>query len=130
MNFIEGKIEGREGKLQIVSGQDIIDLPENKMNSLKEQGYIGKNVIMGIRPENIYDDNEFMIKHKNSVIEAQVEVTELMGAETYLYLRKGKNSLTVRINGSSNAKAGDKIKIAFDESKIHIFDKETELAIL
>lgn len=130
MNFIEGKLEEKEEKVQIVFGQDKIELPESKMSSLKKQGYVGKNVIIGIRPENIYDDNEFMLKHEKSVIEAQVEVTELMGAETYLYLSKEKNNLTVRINGSSNAKVGDNIKIAFDENKIHIFDKETEIAIL
>ena len=53
-----------------------------------------------------------------------------MGAETYIYLSKGKSNITARVNGSSKSKAGDKIKIALDMSKIHIFDKETEITVL
>jgi len=100
------------------------------MKIVKEKSYIGKTVIMGIRPENIDDGIEFIEKHKNSVIEAQVEVTELMGAETYIYMSKENTSIVARVNGSSRAKAGDKIKIALDTNKIHIFDKENENTII
>jgi len=63
-------------------------------------------------------------------IEAQVEVMELMGAETYIYMTSEGANIVARVNGSSFAKAGDKIKIALDVSKIHIFDKETENTII
>ena len=83
---------------------------------LKEKSFVGKTVVMGIRPEDIDDGIEFIERNSKSVIEAQVEVAELMGAETNIYLSKGDTSIVARVNGSSKAKVGDKIKIAIDTS--------------
>ncbi|MEE0059220.1 MAG: TOBE domain-containing protein, partial [Acutalibacteraceae bacterium] len=66
------------------------------------------------------------IQRYANAMEAKVEVTELMGAEIYLYLTVGSASVTARVAPTSKAKPGDTIKIAFDLSKLHIFDKETE----
>lgn len=130
MNFIDSKLVEKEGKVYVDINNDHILLPEDKAKILKEKGYVGKEVIMGIRPENIDDDVDFIEEHSQAVIEATVEVTELMGAETYIYLSKGKSNLVARVNGSSTVKTGDNIKIALDETRIHIFDKETEVTIL
>ncbi|MDP4144545.1 MAG: sn-glycerol-3-phosphate ABC transporter ATP-binding protein UgpC [Bacillota bacterium] len=130
MNFIDAKLIEKDGKVAVNFGEDVIVLPSESAAILKESGYVGKEVIMGIRPEHISDDADFIAKHASATVEAQVEVTELMGAETYIYLSKGKANLTSRVNGLSKAKAGDKIKIALDETKIHIFDKETEKTVL
>ena len=85
---------------------------------------------MGIRPENIDDSEDFLLAHKNSILEAKVEVTELMGAETYIYMSKEKSNIVARVNGTSKAKTDDIIKIAFDNNKIHIFDKDTEITVI
>jgi multiple sugar transport system ATP-binding protein len=130
MNFIETKILEQKGEVVLSFNNEIIILPKDKAQIIKEKSYIGKTVIMGIRPENIDDGIDFIEKHKNSVIEAQVEVTELMGAETYIYMSKENTNIVARVNGSSRAKAGDKIKIALDTDKIHIFDKENENTII
>ncbi|WP_027625401.1 ABC transporter ATP-binding protein [Clostridium lundense] len=130
MNFIDSKLQEESGKVCIVFGEDSILLPEEKAKMVKKKGYLGKEVIMGIRPENIYDKDEFIEQHKEASLEADVEVTELMGAETYIYLSKDKINLTARVNGNSKAKAGDRLKIAMDWNKIHIFDKESESTIL
>lgn len=130
MNFIEAKLEERDGKVAVVYGEDVIVLPSDKASIVKKEGFVGKEVIMGIRPENIDVTEEFLAAHKEAVMEANVEVTELMGAETYIYLSKGKANIVARVDGTSKAKTGDKLKIAFDESKIHIFDKETERTVL
>ena len=53
-----------------------------------------------------------------------------MGSETYIYLSKGKNNMIARVDGTSKAQTGDKIVIALDENKIHVFDKETEKTII
>jgi multiple sugar transport system ATP-binding protein len=71
-----------------------------------------------------------MEKFKDTIIEANVEFTELMGAEIYLYLNIGEEtSLVSRVSSQSTAKAGDVVKIAVDTSRIHIFDKDTEQII-
>jgi multiple sugar transport system ATP-binding protein len=129
MNFIDAKIVDKAGKLSLVFGEDSVVVPEDKAAVLKKEGYVGKDIIMGIRPENIDDSDEFIAKHGDTVIEATVEVTELMGAETYLYLSKGKANIVARVDGSSKAKPGDKLRIALDASKLHVFDKETENTI-
>ena len=130
MNFLEGKLTEQSGNVVVNFGNDSIAIPEDKAKILKAGGYIGKNIIMGIRPENIDDSEEFLLAHKNSIIEAKVEVTEHMGAETYIYMSKEKFNVVAKVNGTSNAKPDDIIKIAFDNTKIHIFDKETEITVI
>ena len=65
-----------------------------------------------------------------SIVTAEVTVTEMMGAETYLYLNCEGNAITARVEPTSVAKSGDEITIAFDMNKMHLFDKETEKTIL
>jgi multiple sugar transport system ATP-binding protein len=130
MNFMDAKVEEKDGKVVLVFGDDTVVLPEDKALAVKKGGYIGKDVIMGIRPENLDDSAEFIAKHPESIISATVEVTELMGAETYIYLAKGKSNIIARVNGSSKAQVGDVLKLALDTSKIHVFDKETENTVI
>ena len=130
INFVEAKIAEKDGKILVAFGDDTIILPDDKSKVLRDLGYVGKDVIFGIRPEDIDDNPTFIEKHQGSIIETNVELTELMGAETYLYLSKGKLNMTIRISGTSKAKVGDKISIALDETKIHIFDKETEATVI
>ncbi|MCL2748275.1 MAG: TOBE domain-containing protein, partial [Oscillospiraceae bacterium] len=58
-----------------------------------------------------------------------VDVVEMMGSETYLYMTCGDRSITARVSPRSTTKTGDVIKVAFDTRKIHLFDKETEKVI-
>ena len=92
--------------------------------------YLGKEVIMGVRPEDIHDDEAFISTYPDAVCNAYVEVTELLGAETYLYLTINGSQFTARVNQRSNAKLGDNIKVGFDANKLHFFDKDTEITII
>lgn len=130
MNFIDAKVVENGGSIGLLVEGDTIPLPQDKAEAVKKGGYVGKEVIMGIRPENIDEDPEFLEKHKDAIIEAKVEVTELMGSETYIYLAKGKANLTARVAGTSKAKPGDVMKIGMNTSKIHVFDKETEQTLV
>ena len=123
MNFVNATV-GKSGSTYTLSFDGItLAIPAEKSANLAN--YIGKEVRFGIRTENVYDDNESINRYANAM-EAKVEVTELMGAEIYLYLTVGSASVTARVAPTSKAKPGDTIKIAFDLSKLHIFDKETE----
>ncbi|MDT8716740.1 sn-glycerol-3-phosphate ABC transporter ATP-binding protein UgpC [Clostridium sp. 19966] len=126
MNFLDAKLAEVNGKVSVTFGEDVIPLPDDKAAALKEKGYVGKDIIMGIRPENIDE----AVGSESVLVEATVEVTELMGAETYIYLQKGKGNLVARVNGTSKAKPGDKLKITLDATKIHVFDKETEITVI
>ena len=131
MNFINAVVEKKNGEYYIAFCGNSIKIPNSKYLNEREENvieeYVGKEIIAGIRPEALHDDPMYLEKFADSVIETDVEVTELMGAEIYLYLIAGEEqNLIARVAASSQARAGDKIKIALDPDKIHLFDKDTE----
>ena len=92
--------------------------------------HIDKEVILGIRPENIRHDAAFVENAKTGIIEAVVEVTEMMGAETFLYVNCEGIPLTVRISGGVAIRPQDTVKLAVDASAVHLFDIEDEHSLL
>ena len=130
MNFIDAVVGKAGNDLTLTFGNCTIKVPANKAAGTDLAAYVGKDVVFGIRPEDVHDEPDFLAKATNGLAEADVEVTELMGAETYLYLNCEGNAVTARVEPTSVAKSGDRIKIAFDLNKMHVFDKETEKTIL
>lgn len=132
MNFLDATVIEKSGKIALEMGYDakkyVIELPEGKANAeLKSR--VGKMVIIGVRPEDLHDDEMFLSAATTGVVDCDVEVTELMGHETYLYLSLDGDPIVARVNSRSTARVGDTIKIAIDVQKIHIFDGETEKTI-
>ncbi|MFL0195717.1 ABC transporter ATP-binding protein [Clostridium sp. WILCCON 0269] len=129
MNFIHARLRYINGRLKaLFEGEEII-LGDIMSEFLDQRGYADKEVIVGIRPENISLMEEDT-NSQNCGIEFNIDLTELMGAESYVYLSKNKINVIARINGIVNVKSGDKLKLALESNKIHIFDNETQLAIL
>lgn len=132
MNMVDAKLFEEGGTLKLEIGSDevknVIELPASKHTDLVKER-IGKDVILGIRPEDLADDEMHLAAAVSGIIECGVEVTEMMGHETYLYLSYGGLPLTARVNSRTQAKVGDTVKIAIDLNKVHIFDKETEKAL-
>jgi len=126
MNLVEVEVEKRDDDIYLMFGEFPIKLPEGKAKALVEGGYVDKTVIMGIRPEDMHDEEVVLASSPESVIETEVEVHELLGAEVFLYLICAGQQMTARVNPRTTAKAGDVIKMALDIQKIHVFDKETE----
>ena len=106
-----------------------IPLPESKNQDNVLEAYVGKEVIMGIRPEDVHDEPRFMEQFADCRIKAKVEVTELMGAEIFLYINVEGSNLTSRVDPTSPARPGDEIDMVIDNTKIHLFDKDTEQTI-
>ncbi len=129
MNTFEGKLIDENGVTYIQFGDAKIALPESKGRKPEVMSYIGKDVIVGIRPEALHDEPEFIEKYSDALIDAKVDVVELMGHETYLYLKCENRDFIARVDPASTAKVGDTIKIALETPKIHLFDKDTELTI-
>ena len=129
MNFIESKVIKSGSDVILTFGALSIKLPEAKAKLLLEKGYENKTVILGIRPEDIHDEEIFIESNPGSVVDATVKVYELLGAEVYLYFTIDQFEVTARVNPRTTARPGDTIKVAFDLSKIHVFDKETEQVI-
>ncbi len=130
MNFINSKVVKKGNNVCLEFGGYSIKLPDEKGKAVMNGGYEGKEVIMGIRPEDLHDEDIFISSSQESIIEADVEVTEMLGAEVFLYLTIAGQPVTARVDPRSTAKAHDKIKVAIDTHRIHIFDKATELVIV
>jgi len=120
MNFFQAKIEQSDGKLVGDTGDFRVEIPKEKTSTYAE--YSGKNVIFGIRPEDIYNPEYPSPGIKPSLVESQVDLLELMGDEIFVYLMAGKKDMVARVDPRSKYKVGDKIQVAFDMSNFHIFD--------
>ena len=129
MNFIDATVVKEGANYALTFGTTKVAIPAHKVND-ELAAYVGKEVVFGIRPEDVHDEPDFLAKATNAQTTADVEVTELMGAEIYLYLNCEGNAITARVEPTSTAKSGDKVTIAFDMNKMHLFDKETEKTIL
>ncbi|MDB8791812.1 sn-glycerol-3-phosphate ABC transporter ATP-binding protein UgpC [Romboutsia sp. 1001216sp1] len=129
MNFINVILTEVNGEIHAKADGFDIALNKGESSSLIEKGYIGKEVVLGIRPEDIHMEDIFVENSLDSTFEATIELGELMGAEIYAYLKTGNQSITARFDGRYRVKMGDKLKLAMDKHKIHIFDKETQEAI-
>ena len=130
MNFVDAKLVKKDDGLYIEFSGESILLPEGKASRPELEEYIGKEVVLGIRPEDIHDDEAHISASPNNAVKAEVDVTEMMGAETYLYLKIAGKQFVARVNQRSTAKADDCIDVVFDVNKIHLFDKETEKTII
>ena len=140
MNFIDSKLIKVDGKYVIEFGTEdtketrgvkyTVEVPESKSDEKLLEPLVGKEVVMGIRPECIHDEEMFISAAKTGVIDTTVEVAEMMGAETYLYLNCVGIQMTARVSPRNNVRPQDKIKVAIDPNRIHIFEKDTEKAVI
>ncbi|WP_335872054.1 ABC transporter ATP-binding protein [Bacillus sp. 2205SS5-2] len=125
MNFFSGKLE--EGIFKIDNKS--IEIPEGKMKVLREQGYVGKEIILGVRPEDMHDEPVFIDSSRGSTISTKIEVAELTGAEMMLYSALGGQEFVARVDSRTIIQAGETVDLAFDMNKCHFFDTDSELRI-
>lgn len=130
MNFIDVTVNVKADGTYLTNGNFSVKLPEGKAKKEEFASYNGKEVVMGIRPEDIYDDQLHISEAPDCVADVKIDLTEMMGAETYLYFEVEGINFTARVNPRTTAKREQVIKIAIDPNKIHLFDKETEATIL
>ena len=129
MNFLDAQIAEKGGDLIAKVGEYDIVIPAAKAKVLKDGGYVGKTVVLGIRPEDIHDSQMFIEASPSAPMTSTVKVYELLGAEVFLYFDVNGTQVTARVDPRTNSKTGDTIKFAFDMEKSHFFDTETELTI-
>lgn len=125
MNFFNGKVVN--GHFEV--GNVKLKIPANKLTQLVDQGYNGKDMILGVRPEHISEDATSLAKFADSIVNAQVEVSELTGAEIIVYSSLEGQQYVARVSAESFIQPGQNIKLAFDLDSAHFFDKESEKRI-
>ena len=135
MNFINAKLIKKDNDLYVHFGENELKLPADKANNPALKEYIDHEVVLGLRPECIHDEPMYLSSMPENVIDVDIDVTELMGSEIFLYLRyKGQDedttNLIARVSPRSTSRAGDTVKVAIDTSRLHIFDIDTERCIV
>jgi len=130
MNFISGKLQDEGGSVWFKAQGVNVLVPEGKAQVLREKGYVGKESILGIRPEDMHEEPVFLEASPNSIVNASIEVAENLGHEMFLYINGvGPETIIARVDGRSGLQEGTTVKLALDMNKIHIFDVETELNV-
>lgn len=126
MNFFDAEL--KNGRVSNGRGLDVA-VPEGRLKVLREQGYDGKKLIVGIRPEDIHTEQVALEAMADAKVEATVEVSEFLGTDSMLYSRTGDTEFVAQVNARDYHKPGEEVDMAFEMSKAHFFDVETELTI-
>lgn len=123
MNFIHGVV-GKDGHFS--ADKYKIAVPQGKLDILKANDMIGKEIILGIRPEDIHDDQVVMQAYPGATIKLDVDVSELLGAQTNIHANIGDSRITAAVDARYDIRIGDTIELALDMNKCHFFDPDTE----
>lgn len=129
MNFLNALVTLEEDGIHLILDNGVdIKVDDQHEKALMNGQYIGKSIIFGIRPEDIYD-NEAFIERANHRFDATIDVYETLGAEVYLYFTIGETKCTARVDPRTTAVQGKPSTFAFDLTNYHLFDKTTEKVI-
>ncbi|MCF7873394.1 MAG: sn-glycerol-3-phosphate ABC transporter ATP-binding protein UgpC [Candidatus Omnitrophica bacterium] len=129
MNFVEGILRKKDSSLYFLEKDGFqIKVPEQMQQRL--ENYIEKEVILGIRPENLYDKLFASYATVDNTIDVTCDVIETMGSQNHLYLTTKKHTIIAVVDASNKPAVGSRVEIVFDTKKIHFFDPSTEDTIV
>jgi multiple sugar transport system ATP-binding protein len=128
MNFMQGKLFKKDGRIYFDEGKIQVKLTEDAYD--KVAPYIGKEVIFGLRSEDIYDKLFVSDAPPENIVRVTCEVVEPMGPEVYLYLNTGRHTFIARVGAHDRPEVNQDIDVVFDMSKAHFFDKDSEETII
>lgn len=128
MNFMNGRIIKKDAKVYFDEGKFQVKLVEEMHKSIMP--YLGKEIIFGIRSEDIYDKLFVSEAPPENIVRVNCEIVEPMGSEVYLYLSSGKHTFIARVGAHDRPQVNQDIDMVFDMSKVHFFDKDTEETIV
>jgi multiple sugar transport system ATP-binding protein len=123
MNFLDATVTNQ---MTFKSNVFELDASDRIKKIIKDNKLMGKEVVLGIRPEDLEDSNFVQNASKNNTVTANVEVTEPMGSEIYVYIDIEGVLITARVNPRSGYSSGEKATLYVDTDKIHLFDRKTE----
>lgn len=129
MNMTYGQTLVKDGKNYVKVFDKLIEIPADKVKLIKEKKAENIEVIVGIRPENIYHSEEELSQMDAIAFEGKVDLKENLGAETYIHLKKDTAHFIIKSRTAADYKIGDPIKFGFNANKMHIFDKEEQNTI-
>lgn len=126
MNFFDATLH--DGKVSNGNGLSVT-VPEGRLKRLIDSGYNDKQLVVGIRPEDIHTEQVALDTMPDATVSAKVEVSELLGVDSMLYLKTGNTEFVAQVNARDYHEPGENVQMAFEMSKAHFFDKDTKLTI-
>ncbi|HLY29181.1 MAG TPA: sn-glycerol-3-phosphate ABC transporter ATP-binding protein UgpC [Aggregatilineales bacterium] len=127
MNFFNSQLKEVDGKMVVDTGNYQIQVPASRYDQYRD--HVGKEVIFGVRPDDIHD-SQFQPPHITpALIEANVDVVEQMGNEKLVYLEDSGKTFIARMDPRSNVVVGQRVPVALDAGNMHLFDTQTEKAL-
>ncbi len=130
MNFINCKIIEKDKIFFAKFEQFELSLPQERFSNDIMEKYRDKEVTIGIRPEDLHREDSFLEAENASLIEATVDIAEMMGSEIYIHLNCMSTQIITKTPTRYRAKEGETVKLAVNTNKIHIFDKDTSNSII
>ncbi|MDZ7836623.1 MAG: sn-glycerol-3-phosphate ABC transporter ATP-binding protein UgpC [Actinomycetota bacterium] len=127
MNFVDVKVTD---DLKLFNKNFTLDTSEKIKEVIKNNDLVGKDVVLGIRPEDLEDSNFISEAGEGNTLISRVEVTEPMGAEIYVYIDIDGVLMTARVSPRSKVKDGEDIKLFVNMNQVHLFDRKTEEAYI
>ena len=128
INLINGKIIRKERKYYFDDGRFQVKLVEEMYKTIAS--YEGKDIVLGIRPEDIYDRLFVSEASPDNTVRVVCEVVEPLGSEVYIYLNLGKTNLIARMGAHNRPEVNKDMDVVFNMSKVHFFDRQTEVTII
>ncbi|MCL2369001.1 MAG: sn-glycerol-3-phosphate ABC transporter ATP-binding protein UgpC [Oscillospiraceae bacterium] len=129
MNFLDGRVQKEADGYSLSVAGATLPIPPGRISEEAIAPYEGKEVVFGIRPEDLRLEPLASDQPASGVLDVKVELAEMMGSEIYLYALAGETGLIAKVPVQNRLMAGDELKLAVNCSKMHLFDKETEQVI-
>jgi multiple sugar transport system ATP-binding protein len=127
MNFFDATITGTKDEMYLDASTFKVRIPAHRSAALVD--YLGKQVVFGVRPEDVHDPEYAPPAIAGAPVKSRVDVTELMGNEIFLYLLTGPKLFIARVDPRTSARVGQEIEVLFNMDNMHIFDRDTEVAV-
>lgn len=128
MNFLDAKVIKSGSDAVLLFGSNSITLKGEQAKAMLD-GYVDKEIVFGIRPEDIHEQQSVIDAHPEAVVDFNVNVVEMLGAELNIIGTVDAFDVTAKTDPRYPVKPGDTVKLAFDLNRLHLFDKETEKVI-
>jgi multiple sugar transport system ATP-binding protein len=131
MNFVSGKILTKDGQTYFDTKRYALLIPEVRAKKLLDQGYEGKRITLGVRAESMQkvDRSSDAVHESQNQLTAKLEMHEMLGSDSYVYLRSDDHRLIVRVDPLEKFNDGEEVTLEMNMHRVHFFDPQTEVTV-
>jgi multiple sugar transport system ATP-binding protein len=129
MNFFPMTVDQSGDTLLLRHESFVLNVPRDAVGKVK--GHVGRNVFLGMRPEDLHDKLFYTgVVSEGTSVKARVDVVEPIGSEIYLYLKAGTADIVVRVPAYVKTVVGQQMELVFNLGAMHLFDRESGRTLL